>query len=48
MAFKLSLFVNIQYISFLLFISHISKSFSLYFTYPNAITLKNRKIFIIH
>ena len=45
---KLSFFVNIQYIFILLFISFISKSSSLYFTYPNAITLKNRNIFIIH
>ena len=30
------------------FLSLVSKIFSLYFAYPNAITLKNRNIFIIH
>ena len=44
----ISFYVNIEYIFILLFISLISKSSSLYFTYPNAITLKNRNIFIIH
>ena len=40
--------LNVQCIFILFFLSFISKSFSLHFTYPNAITLKNKNIFIIH
>ena len=41
-------FIFNQLLFIILFISTISKISSLYFAYPNAITLKNGNIFIVH